>query len=992
MVKKLAQLISNLFCFLVGILAVFVLAYRFGWMLMKGYIGWGNDLPFALSYVYYLERWLPHSPRWHYEWAGGMPFLQNYPLLMTYLTSFFHHLSGLTIVQLGRLFSWLAIPLAGVTIVIFARLIFKNWILAILAGLFFVLSPDSWIWTVVGGFYAAPASFPFMVATFIFFELAWQKEKRIWWLLAVVFCGLTWLTHPITAATMTIGLGVYGLGLGLQEKKFSLGIIRPLLVALAGFLLVAFWTFPFVLSRAAWVGVAPHQVVYVTFKEVLGLAAPHPGASYITSDFFSGAVLFLAALGLFFSLIRRSKLWISIACALAGFFFMIGPGIFPWLLKGPLLTLWALINVRAGVLPRLFLPIIAAYGVVSLGESPFHLIAKLWKGLRENLPWQLATRMVGGAVAFVVVYLVFKQIVIIPPNLVAGNVYLGYGPLYHWLDVRRVDGQWRISEGRKPLFVSVQESLRRLVTFDIEVDDVPLREAAYLPEFAKKAGLSSHDRIDVSPLSGSVIATWNAATDVSQVVPYVGTSLIPRMVGYQQACFHNYAGDFICLKNEIQSLAKWWGLKLVYIGEVGFTEEKVRTTNRGVLDNLRLGGFQEKRIELESGRTILFYEIPEPAGLASLSNKPLVLVIGNNPPYNDGFSTVFRSFSRFGFGYDRALLVPGKGFIDDYKLQELKKYPLIVLYGHQYHNNNKAWSILSQYVKEGGSLFVETGWQYWSQDWGKIDEKGQSLTIELPEILPVSRAKWGEIGTYWRDLKVDSSLLGREVSSQGWADLVWENNPWGMSLAEPGDLRGFGRALVTTSGKLIVAGGHYGKGRIVWSGMNLFGHTSYNESESENEFLLAVFSWLTSLDQVQEKELNFERITPDEVVIQIDKTLKGERKVMFKEVMAPGWEAFLTTNGRKEKLPILKVGLGWKLVLLPEDFSTGSLTFTYKPTTKDWLFISITILTGLGMIVYWLDGILKGAILGKSHFDETGGNFLTKKLHSWREKWESEEA
>jgi len=992
MAKKIAQFVFNSLLLLLGSLAIFVLSYQFGWMLLVGRLGWGNDLPFALSLVYYLERWAPYLPRWHYEWGGGMPFLRGYPLLITYLTSFSHRLSGLSIVQTARLFYWLSMPLAGIGIMALARLIFKNWLLATLAGLFFVLSPDAWLWIIFGGFYAATASFPFMVASFVFFELGWQKRRRIWWLLTMAFCGLTWLTHPVTGISLAVGLGVYGLGRGLLERKALLGIIRAILIGLAGILLVAFWTIPFAISRPGGVGVAPHQVVYVTIREILGLVPSSYSSDYITSVFLSGAVWVLAALGVFFSLIRRSKkVWILIACSLIGLFFMIGPGIFPWLLQGFGLTLWSLINVRAVVLLRLFVPIIAAYGAISLGESPFRLIAWFWKRLRKNLPWRLVTQVIGGAIALVVVYLAFKQIIILPANHPPEFFYLGYGPVYHWLDPQEIDGQWMIEGGKRPMFPSVSESLKRLLTLNIQLDDAPIREAVYFPELVKKTGLDSHDRIDVSPLSGSVIASWSTASDVSLIPPYLGNdvSLMRLMIGYQQACFHNFAEDFVCLKEEVKSLAKWWGLKLVY---VGFAGAEIRGEEKKLLDNLKLAGFRERKIELESGPVILTYEIPETSGFANLSNKPMVLVIGNNPPHNDGYDTAFRSFNRFGLDYDRAIPVPGKRFIDDYTLSELKKYPLIVLFGYRYHDRNKAWSLLSRYVQEGGSLFVDTGWQYWSQDWGKLDKEGQSLTVVLPELLPVKQAKWGNIGTSWRGLKVNSSQLGREISSQGWADLVWEGNPWGMSLAEPQDLREFARPLVTASGKVIVAGGNFGQGKIVWSGMNLFGHTSYNESDSENDFLLAVFSWLTSLDQSQETDLDFMRITPDKVEVQIYKTLDGERKVMFKEAMGPGWKAYLNlSDGESRELPILKVGPGWKLVLLPEEFSTGTLTFVYGRTARDWVFISISILTGLGMILYWLNGVLKGVISTKFIPIRKTKGFLTKRFYSLKKDWEDEE-
>lgn len=993
MIKKIAKLLFNFLAFFLGGLAIFILAYQFGWTLLVGKLYWGNDLPFALSLVYYLDRWAPYLPRWHYEWAGGLPFLKSYPFLITYLTSFTHRLSGLTIVQTTRLFSWLSFPLAGIGIMVLARLILKNWLLATLAGLFFLLSPDAWLWIIFGGFYAATASFPLMVATFVFFELAWQKEKRIWWVLTAVFGGLTWITHPVTGASMAIGLVVYGLGRGFKEKKVLSSLIKSIIIALAGVLLVAFWTIAFATSRPGGIGVAPHQIVYVTIRQLLGLAPTSEKFDYVTSVFFSGSVWVLAILGFLLALIRRNKkVWILIACTFVGLFFMIGPEIFPWLLKGFGLKIWSLINVRAVVLLRLFVPIIAAYGVVSLGEGPFHLIAWLWKKLRKSLAWQLLTQVVGGGIALVLVYFVLKTIIILPASHPPEYFYLGYGPVYGWLGPKNINGRWMINSDRQPMFPSIEESLSRLLTLDIQLDDVPVREAVFFPQLIKETGLDSHDRIDVSPLSGSVIASWNTTTDVSLIPPYLGAeaSLLTLMIGYQQACFHNFSEEFKCLKGEIQSLAKWWGLDLVYVGEAVLAGEKLRIDDKSLV-NLKLAGFEEKIVELKNGPKLLLYQIPETSELATLSNKPLVLLIGNNPPHNDGYDTAFRSFNRFGLNYDKVIPVPGKRFVDDYNLEELKEFPLVVLYGYQIRNKAKTWLMLSQYVQNGGSLFIDTGWQFWSEDWGKMDKEGESLVVDLPDLLPVTKARWGNIGTKWKNLKLNSSFLGRELSNRDWGDLDWRGNPWGMSLAELKDLKEFAQPLATVDNKVIVAGGVLGKGKIVWSGMNLFGHTSYNESESENEFLNAVFSWLITSDQFQEEDLDFERVTPDKIVINVNKTLGGKRKVMFKEAMAPGWHAYLNINNQSKKLPIIKVGPGWKLVVLPEDYSTGQLTFVYKRIIKDWFLIAISVLTGLVMVIYWLDGLFKGAIINRFFLTKKAKDFFNKKVRDIKKSWDDEE-
>lgn len=915
--KKILSFIPHVIFFLIGGLTVLVLSYRFGWILLSGPIYWGNDLPFALSYIYYLDRWWPYLPLWHYEWTGGMPFLQNYPLLITYLTFFIHQILDLGIVQVARFLFWLSIPLSGIGIVIFTRLVLKNWLMAILAGAFFVLSPDSWFWIMRGGFYAVATAFPLLVATFIFFELASQRSGRFFWIFAIVFFSLTWLAHPQMGATLTVGLLIYDL------RKVS----RPVLISVVGFLLIAFWLIPFYLSRAEGI-VAPHQINYLTIKEFLGLA-PARDEVYITSTFFNASLLFLASLGIIFTLVKRSlvagKL---VAVALGGIFLLLAPGIFPWLLAKGLLPFWMAITGRVVALPRLFLPMVAAFGAVSLGQSI----------LGKNFGQRIIGQIIGGAITLITVWLVFSRLIIIPPGFQGRFFYQGFGPVYGWPAVYQFQDQWLIVGENLPLFPSIAESLKRLLTFNLQIDDVQLEREELVAEVIKKLDLRETDRVDIS--SGTIVGLWNTVSGVSQTTNYVQSSLIQSWLGYQQGCFYNHG--IFCFPQEVQNLAKWWGTKLVYLGDskegggvLGLEEKS--------LTNLNLAGFKPVVVELANKGRVLVYEIPKPTGLASISNKPLVLAIGSSPSGEGGLITLFRSLNRINFSYDRMILVQGKRFVDDYTLEELKKYPLIIFYGYRTHDKNKAWGMLSSYVKGGGSLFVDTGWQYFSEDWGKISGD-ESLEIDLPEPLPVSKSKWGNIGTKWS-----------EPSGNNWGDLTFEGKPWGMAMAEPQNLREFGKALITTSGKIVLASGELGKGKVVWSGMNLFSHTNYYQSESENKFFQNLFSWLLPKAENEEKPLAFARLNPDQVLIKIDQTVEGEGKLMFKEVMAPGWKAFIETRGVKKELPIKKAGVGWKLIVLPKEYQ-GNLILSYGRTASSWLAVFISLLAGLGLVVYGLKG------------------------------------
>lgn len=971
--NKIFSLVFNLFFFLIGSLTVLVVSYRFGWVLLTGPIYWGNDLPFGLSYIFYLDRFWPYLPLWHYEWTGGMPFSQNYPILTTYLTLFIHEISNATIVQVARFLLWFSIPVSGIGIMIFTRLVLKNWLMAILAGVFFVLSPDSWLWIMQAGFYAMTISFPLVVATFVLFELSSQYNKRFFWILTTVFFGLVWLTHPKSATVLTVGLIIYGLIQGLERKKLLFETLRPILISVAGVLLAAFWTIPFILFRGGDVPFSAHQITHLTIKEFLGLA-PAQDNVYITSTFFNASLLFLAVLGVLFAFIKRSRVCGKlIAVAFFGIFLLLAPNIFPWMVTKFLLLFWGMIDIRAVILPRLFLPMIAAFGAVSLGQGIFWLITSFRKDLEKSLVWRTLRQVIGGVITIAVVFLVFTYIVIIPPGFKNRFFYQGFGPAYGWPPVHKVGDQWLIIGSDVPIFPTIAESAKRLLSFSIKVDDAKLGEETFLQEAIKKLDLKATDRVDIR--SGTIIGSWNTISGVSQTTNYVQNSLIQHWLGYEQGCFYNLG--IHCFPQETQNLAKWWGVKLVYIG-YGKEEGGALGLEDKAMANLKSAGFKEVIVELDNKGKILTYEVKDSTGLASISNKPLVLAIGGNPADDGGFIALFRSLNRINFSYDRMILIQGKRFIDDYTLDELKSYPLIILYGYRTHDKNKAWEMLSSYVKEGGSLFVDTGWQYFSEDWGKISG-GESLEINLPEPLPISKSKWGNIGTKWV-----------YPSMNNWGDLAFEGKPWGMAMAESQDLRQVARALVTDSGKIIIASKTFGKGKVVWSGMNTFFHINYYQSEAENKFILDLFSWLMSEVKNDEKQLSFERINPDHIIIKIDQEISGEKKVMFKEVMAQGWRAFLEFGGVKKELPIQKAGVGWKLVVLPDDFSQGNLILSYGRTLSGWVSIFISILTILGIIIYGLKEDFLAKILNRL-IETLKIKTLLNNLSSLKKGWREEE-
>ena len=88
----------------------------------------------------------------------------------------------------------------------------------------------------------------------------------------------------------------------------------------------------------------------------------------------------------------------------------------------------------------------------------------------------------------------------------------------------------------------------------------------------------------------------------------------------------------------------------------------------------------------------------------------------------------------FGSGW---LVRSESAYVDDYSADQLSLFPALVLVGYRYHDRNKAFGLLNDYVRAGGSLYIETGWQYVDPDW--------DLGSPTPSVLPVGELRWGSL-------------------------------------------------------------------------------------------------------------------------------------------------------------------------------------------------------------------------------------------------------
>lgn len=977
---KLIKFIGEILFVLAAFLIFLGFAYYFSETLLRGPMNWGSDIPYVAGLVKYLIKWYPPIPSWDYLASGGMSFLAPYPPIPTLITFFYHMATGWPVMEVMRFLAWLSVPIAACGIAVLTRLLTKNWFIGILAGVMLFFSPDTWLWMTFGGFYAFSLAVPVFAWSIVFFVLAFKQNRRLLWVLSVISVALIWLFHPMDGVLSVMVLLILGIGLaGELKEKWYRGLIKALLVIGFGGLAAAWWLIPFYIARQNG-GVSAEGLAYIPLKELIGLTPP--ADSYITSTFFAASVALLAGVGAVAAFIRKSIIRYVVVICLIAIFIATCVGFLPRFMIDLMNLLLRSTNVRAAVVLRILGPVVAAYGAASIARPFFWSIERGIKSLAQNRIWKIVTEILCGAVGFFVFAYAVKT-VIVKPYYSTGQVYFyqGFGPLYNWLSVVDKNGVKYSDLGK--LYPSVSEIVSKISSWKMQVDDVESFLSKGIADATKQSGLTNKDRIDIGLYSSSIAVALNGAVDVTQIPAVVGIRLITRMVGWQVDCFYINTS---CQSTDIEDLSRWFGISAVWTGPSGIMgstgENSLNKIKASPLFNHEIYNFDIDGNPYQWNS----YVFTGSTGLASYTNKPLILVIGNNPPNNDVYDTVFRDLSKFKFGYANAWSIKGKEYIDDYELSELRKFKIIILDGYHYHSSANAWKLLEDYVNAGGNLMMDTGWQYMNSDWGKIAKDGTYQAINMPAVVPVSQTIWGDIGKTW-NMSISQDGITNGVGADGWGDLIWKGQPWGVAFAQPDWLRPDAKTLLSDNGKVLVAGWNYGKGKVIWTGFDFWGHSTYYRSVNEELFVNRILTWLAgSTDSVSEQKLDFTRESPDLVKINLNSQASG-MKLMFKEVNSPGWSAKVFTSGKQSNLKMYSAGPGWRMVFLPEFKGNSYLTFIKKNTFWESLGIAISVITFVGLILFIFN--LHVRFLGKIKSFINAN--LKKNIEKVKDQWQDEQ-
>jgi hypothetical protein len=337
---------------------------------------------------------------------------------------------------------------------------------------------------------------------------------------------------------------------------------------------------------------------------------------------------------------------------------------------------------------------------------------------------------------------------------------------------------------------------------------------------------------------------------------------------------------------------------------------------------------------------------PHPSGLAAQwSGGASVLVIGaTQTSVPSLYNFVFERATTGLLPFASAWLVRGPSpNIDDYSDKELSRYSGVIVLGYQYHDHGAAWSRLDRYVRAGGHLFVETGWQYVDPDWN---------LGSAPSTLPVSSVQWGS-------LDPTATTIVEGAADPQFGRFAYGSGGWGASSAA--SVRGGASELVKVGDRVVVARWQLGSGRVVWSGMNLLAHDASGGSTEEDQFVSRQLAWLfapaAGTSQVA--------IPPvwdgsDQVSLALNQS-SDPSLVLLKESLFPGWSAELVTPSGTQPVRLVGSEMDFMLAILGPVPAGSKLVFTYGPTPAE---VASWFLAGafLVALIAWL---IRPAIYGR---------------------------
>lgn len=991
MVKNLLKILKvsfvsfwSLIYFVLGAALIFYISFLFGHPILDGVRGIdmgvlvGNDSAFALSLVYWFDRYFPKVPIWYPLQGMGVSLLYSYPMGTTFLILVLERLLGMSAVEVFRMLSFLTFPLTALGIYFLAWVRLKQQTVALIAAIFFLLSQASWLFQTLHGIFAQSFSLIFVAPILLFYDLFLERllkgqsrrlSTRLIFVVVVLFMGLVFLVHVVTATMVSVMLVLWsvlrfwfaakgGFSFTKFVKRALAALIPALSVVVLGAAIAAFWLIPFqsysALANKEGLNtrsLSQLQEESLRLPSLLGIEMLGEGIYRYDFFFFATPVLIFFAIGFLTALIFKKKRVFGLALISIFFIILTMVPIYTPFLASLFKFFFTTVYFRGLIPVVILLPIVAGWGAWSLPAGvllvPFNwLTKKLGKKRVFALRFAVfAGRLflisIVGFFSVAIVYWSVKNLAHQPPPnpdfpLSYKYQFQAYGP--------------SLSESFQEFFKNPGPFLTKLPKIDLSKEGMEgktvLNEA--LEEWFD---IDETTILDVSPYAagGAIMQGVGLVSDTRFTNLYhYYASLIHGMWGYQAGVFY---GKEPLYKSErlLADLTDWFGIKYAVVVPGFDPFEKYEKAGWKPKKEFNEYSLSEKEDIQQGSWGIEVWENPRAQGLYSVRRRPVILVITDFK--RGGYDHVFRTGNLGSLTYADAWVIEGGNNISDYTLDELFVFDGIILHGYSYRGKSQAWSKLARYVEQGGKLFVDTGWQFVAEDWGNSGSPESDYS--LPEPFPVRKTRWSNIGTSWDGAEVESAVSDK-VDFSSFDPPLWNGNPWGMSLASMTDLREGSMPILWKGDRLMMAKRTFGQGEIVWSGINIFSHITQNFNEAEADFLREVLEPLFSQTEVEDIQgVGIKREGPDEVVFAFAKEINEPFWLLFRESNSPYWRATKHSAGKITRIPIYSAGPGFVLMRLDSATPQDTLYLNARLSFKDGILAkSISASTLLFLIVY----------------------------------------
>ena len=944
--KKFLHIFRNSLHLITSIVAIFIVAYVMGHSIItKGTIG--SDGPLHIAYANWINQFFPQIPHWYPHQGGGESLLHGYPMLAHYLVVIVHRISGLSILHAFQCVAFLSFPLTAIGIYLLGWSVLGRKTIGLIAAVLYFLAPLTWTWLYQWGFLAQVVAMVFVPFGLICFDKYYScrlqsppsARQWIWFLLTVLCIFFTVLVHPFTGGGTLSAMIFYSFGTvvmgpsGRRKKILMRSISAVLAIGIVIGLLLAFYIVPFyrynaVAIQEGYKGLALHQMVRLSYLDVFGLRSINPRISKTRMANPLVTTVFLVVGSLLASRYSRKAIALAFTALLATAFVLVPE--LSYAGRRFLFFFVVFLDFRSNIVVMMVLyPILAAFGFWSISKallSPSSLLGRS-KPVQDQRGLVLVLR---GLITPGVSLILATVAITLLGNLFAPENHIGYGPLSHGIDLEDI---WGVGgeQSDEPVSILDQLAPRRWIIPEITNDRDRVEEARSL---ALNLPVDRPLRIDISPYQGDLTKDFTTYTETSDINSYTTQiSLNIAMWGYLQNVFYsrNVPERELGNTQSLNEAAKWFGTQYIFLH-----------SNE---DSIEMYQAADWELVYEAGKLQIWYD-PRVPDMATATSRPVILVIGKSEV--DSYIYIFRLANAGMLPYEEALLVKGQPRIDRYEVNDLQQFDALILYGYDYKDSQKAWETLAAYVEGGGSLFIDTGWQYSIPEWE---------FEQAPSVLPVERLTWTNYGMT-KAYQVEAAEIAGDIDTSLLDSLIWQGSPWSVSGAQLDDVRDWGKIVLSAEGQPVVIAGEYGAGRVMWSGMNLPAHAWSNRNKEEVTLLHNLISWLTEGKEGIDNPVTIKRHHPDRVEFTLETPTDDTSWLYWRESVYPNWHAYLIEDEARREIPIYRGGPGFMLMPIEGVAGEIHIELVWETPMIERLATIISLLAAIGLAIFVIDIVL----------------------------------